>query len=307
MMMLPWIYGEINLRSGRCVARLSAARKREGGTVQGGSLGRKVETTGRVGIIVVMKNEFKCRYYHASCDRLLLLLLSISLIVGLVSAGQVWIVSMGVSFVLMIVFCVRLLVEKPRDSHRSSSECLRKQEAMNALVGLANRMHVRLHPTKSLEMVPGLRNAKARPCLFFSGRRVHCGGRVQICCTVLCGLEGLALEGVLAHELAHLKKRHLAKALLPVLALAPVLIHQLVSTAVACTPMLLSFTVFGLLISLVSWHNEYEADAVAADYVGKERMAYALERVEELLHRRRDTLSHPSFKRRISRLVSDED
>jgi Zn-dependent protease with chaperone function len=85
------------------------------------------------------------------------------------------------------------------------------------------------------------------------------------------------------------------------------LVYGLVSRSVAVIPVLLSFAVFGLVISLISWHNEYEADAVAAEYVGKECMVYALEQVAQLLHRRRDTYTHPSFKRRISRLLSDKE
>lgn len=268
---------------------------------------QNVEITRRLDIIIVMKNKFKYLYYQASFDHLVLLLLCISLVIGLVWAGQVRIVSLGVFVVLMIVFCVRLIGEGPRDSHKTSSECLRGQETMSILVELSNRMHVRLHPTKSLEIVPGLRNAKARSRPFFSGPRVHFGGTVQICCTILCGLESPALGGVLAHELAHLKRRHLSKALLSFLSFIPILVYGLVSRSVTLIPILLSCAVFGFVISLVSWHNEYEADAVAAEYVGKEQMAYALEQVAQLLHRRRDTYTHPSFKRRISRLLSGEE
>ena len=276
-------------------------------TVQGGVSRQKVEITKRIGIIKVMKNKFKYLYYQASFDHLVLLLLSISLIIGLVSVGQVQIVSMGVFVVLIIVLCVHLVVEGPWDRQKSSSECLRGPETMSILVELANRMNVRLHPTKSLKIVPGLRNAKATPCPFLSGFRVHFGGTVQICCTMLCGLEGPALGGVLAHELAHLKRRHLAKVLLSLLAFIPILVYGLVSRSVAGIPILLSFAIFGLVISLISWQTEYEADAVAAEYVGKERMAYALEQVAQLLHRHRDTFTHPSFKRRISRLLSEKE
>jgi Zn-dependent protease with chaperone function len=178
---------------------------------------------------------------------------------------------------------------------------------MGIMVGLAHEMHVELHPRKSLEIVPGLRNARALPRPFFSGLRLHYGGTVQICCTLLCGLDGPALGGVLAHELAHLKRRHQAKALLSLLAFGPISVYVLVSGLVAAIPILLSFAVFGLVISLISWQSEYEADAVAALYVGEKRMAYALEQVAQLLHRRRDTFTHPSFRRRVSRLLSDKE
>jgi len=252
-----------------------------------------------------VKNKLRFLWYQASFDHVVLLLLSISGVIWLASAGQVRIVSIGAFVVLIIVFAVHLVVEWLRGSKGDTLECHRRQETMSRLVELANRMHVRLHPTKSLEIVPGLRNAKAKSRPFFSGLRVRFVGTVQVCCTILCGLEGPALEGVLAHELAHFKRRHLAKALLSLLAFVPMSVHGFVSESMPLILVLPSFAVFGFVISVVSWHNEYEADAVAAEYVGKEQMAYALEQVAQLLHKRRDSFTHPSFRRRVSRLLSD--
>ena len=266
-----------------------------------------VEITRRLDIIIVVKNKFKYLYYQASFDHLALLFLSISLVIGLVSAGRVQIISIVVFVVLIIVVLVRLVihlaVERYRDRDRGTSECHRRQETLSIMVELASRMKVRLHPTRPLEIVPGLRNAKAVPHLFRSGLRVDYGGGVQICCTMLCRLEGSALEGVLAHELAHLKKRHQARMLLSSLVFAPIVIYTIASWSVAIIPISLSCAVFGLVYSLISWQSEYEADAVAAEYVGERRMADALEQVGQVLHKRRDTFTHPSLKKRISRLL----
>jgi Zn-dependent protease with chaperone function len=176
---------------------------------------------------------------------------------------------------------------------------------------LANEMNVRLHPTKSLEITPEFRGASSAPW-FFSGYKVHFRGRVRIGCTILCGLDDLALKGILAHELAHLRKRHSVKGLPSLLLFVPVLVYWIVSKSTPIIPILLTFAIGTLVFSLVSWHHEYEADAVAAEYVGKEYvgkkdMAYALEQVARLMYRPGDTLAHPSFKKRISRLLSEEE
>jgi hypothetical protein len=255
-----------------------------------------------------VKDIFKYLYYRASFDRLIILLASVSLVVALVSAGQVKATSIRFFLILIIILFVHLAVSyRPRSSRKSSSDCYRGQETMNIMVELANKMNVKLHPTKSLEIVPGLRNAKAAPRPFFSGHRVHFGGTVQIGCTILCGLTNPALKSVLAHELAHLRKRHLVRYLLSLLVFIPVLVYGFLSRSVPIIPIVLTFTIWGLVFSLISWRNEYEADAIAAEYVGKRPMADALEEIARLLHRTRDTITHPSFKKRNSRLLSGQD
>ena len=257
-------------------------------------------------IITIVKDIFKYLYYRASFDRLIILLASVSLVVALVSAGQIKTTSIRIFFILIIILFIHLTVSYwPRNSHKSSSDCHRGQKTMIILVELANRMDVKLHPTKSLEIVPELRNARAAPRPFFSGHKVHFGGTVQIGCTILCGLNNPALKSILAHELAHLKKRHSVKLLLSLLVFIPMLVYWFVSESMPIIPMVLTFTICGLVLSLISWRNEYEADAVAAEYVGKKPMADALEEIARLLHRTRDTITHPSVKKRNSRLLSD--
>jgi len=124
---------------------------------------------------------------------------------------------------------------------------------------------------------------------------------------MLCGLDNLALKGIFAHELAHLRKRHFAKGLLSVLVFIPVLIYGFVSSFWPIIPIVLTVTIWVLVFSLISWHHEYEADAIGAEYVRKKDMAYALEQAAGLIHRPGDTLVHPSFKKRISRLLLDKE
>ena len=254
-----------------------------------------------------MKNKFKHLCYQASFDRLIILLASLSLVIALVSAGQVRTVSIGIFSILVIILFIRLIIYWSRSSHKSNPDCHRGHEAMNIMAELANEMNVKLHPTKSLEIVPELRGAKSTPLPFFSGCKVHFAGRVRIGCTILCGLDTLALKGILAHELAHLRKNHSVKGLPSLLLFVPVLAYCIVSRSTPIIPILLTFAIGTLVFSLISWHHEYEADAVAAEYVGKKDMVYALEQIARLIYRPGDTLVHPSFKKRISRLLSDKE
>jgi len=254
-----------------------------------------------------VKNRFKHLCYQASFDRLIILLGSISLVIALVSSGQVRAASICIFCILVVILFIHLFIYLSRSLRKGNPNCHRAQEAMNIMVELANEMNVKLHPTKSLDIAPELKGAISTPRPFFSGYKFHFGGTVRIGCTILCGLDNLALKGVLAHELAHLKKRHSIKGLLSLLTSIPVLVYGFVSGSWPIIPILLTVTLSILVFSLISWHHEYEADAVAAEYVREKDMAYALERVAGLIHRPGDTLVHPSFKKRISRLLSDKE
>lgn len=256
-----------------------------------------------------MKNKLKCLCHQASFDRLIILLASVSLVIALVSA-QVRGVSIGTFFILAIVLLIRLFIYGLNSRHKGNPDCLRRPEAMRLMAKLASEMNVRLHPAKSLEIVPELRGARSIPWLFL-GWKVHFRGRVCIGCTILCGLDNIALKGIIAHELAHLKEKHflrfLAFLLLFLLLFFAVLVYLYVSkSTTAFLLTLLTVTIEILVYSLVSWRQEYEADAVAAKYVGPKDMAHALEQVARLMYRPGDTLTHPSFKKRISRLQSEE-
>jgi len=254
-----------------------------------------------------VKNKLKRLCHHqASFDRLIILLASVGLVIALVSAGQVRVVSISTFFVLAIILFIRLFIYSLKSPHKGNPDCRRRPEAMSLMAKLANEMNVRLHPTKSLEIAPEFRGASSA-LWFFSGWKVHFRGRVRIGCTILCGLDDLALRGILAHELAHLGKRHSLRVLPFLLLFVTVLIYWVVSKSTPMIPILLTFAIGTLVFSLVSWHHEYEADAVAAEYVGKKDMAYALEQVARLMYRPGDTLAHPSFKKRISRLLSEDE
>ena len=135
---------------------------------------------------------------------------------------------------------------------------------------------------------------------------------MEIGCTMLCGLDDNALKGVLAHELAHIKKRHTIKiSLLSIILLIPMIVCVFLARSWSEITIFLTFAlmviVWIFLYSSISWHNEYEADAVASEYVGKQTISHALTQAAGLINRHGDTLTHPSFKKRISHLPSDKE
>ncbi len=247
----------------------------------------------------MVKNRFKHLYYEASFDHLVILLVSIALVIALLSVAEIRPVFIGISVIILFIALFRFL---PRNLRKDNLNCFRRQETMNIMAELASEMNVELHPTKSLEIAPGLESARSEPRPFFSGYKLHYGGTVHIGCTLLCRLDNRALKGVLAHELAHLRKRHSIKGLSPFLMFIPILVYGHIATSWPIIPLLLTFTVCILVISLISWRNEYQADAIAAEHVGRMDMVYALEQVARLIYRPGDTPTHPSFKKRISRL-----
>ncbi len=257
-------------------------------------------------IIRGVKNRLERLYHQTTFDRLIILLASLSLVIILVSAAQVRALSIGAFSILVIILFIRLLIYSFRSRYKGNPGCHRGQVIMSLMAKLANEMNVKLHPTRSLDIVPDLIGACSVPWPVFSGRRVHFRGRVRIGCTLLYGLDDLALRGIIAHELAHLKKSHSIKVLLSFLLFVPVLSFWIVSDSTPIIPILLTFNIWALVLSLISWHHEYEADAEAAEHVGEKDMAYALEQVAGLIYRPGDTLAHPSFKKRISRLLSDD-
>jgi len=184
--------------------------------------------------------------------------------------------------------------------------CHRRQETMNMMTQLAHEMNVRLHPTKALQIAPGFRGVSCNPLPFLSGWRVYLGGTVRVGCLILCNLDNPALRGMFAHELAHLRKWHSLK-ILPCLVtfiLVAVLVYLFVTKSII--PIFLTVTVGILVFSLISWHFEYEADGIGSEFVQKKVMANALEQAAKVIARPGHSLTHPSFEKRISRLLSDK-
>jgi Zn-dependent protease with chaperone function len=122
---------------------------------------------------------------------------------------------------------------------------------------------------------------------------------------MLCTLDNPALRGIFAHELAHLRKWHTVKILLFFVAFILVLVLVYLFVTKTLIPFALTFTIGALVFSLIAWHFEYEADGVGSDFVQKECMANALEQAAKVIARPGHSFTHPSFKKRISHLLSE--
>jgi hypothetical protein len=114
--------------------------------------------------------------------------------------------------------------------------------------------------------------------------------------------------GILAHEIGHRKARHIIKAallLLTTMIILTIPAHLLVFPI----PMLMIYvTISSILycgiIVLVFWYNEYEADTIAAYYIGANTVISGLKAHEASLQgkkRKRDFL-HPPMSKRIANL-----
>jgi Zn-dependent protease with chaperone function len=161
-------------------------------------------------------------------------------------------------------------------------------------LNLAKAMGVHLRGQDTLKIVPCWVNAAA--CL---------DGRIILGQAIAEQFDKEDRQALLAHELAHLKARHPLKN-------ASVLLLVFVAVVFAIpflhlpglVNLLLVFSAYGLILPAVSWRLEYEADAIAARFVGRQPVTIALGKLAEAnnIDVQRDTYLHPSVRKRISRL-----
>ena len=162
------------------------------------------------------------------------------------------------------------------------------------LFNLAKMMGVRLKGEDILRVAPQWVNAGATV-----------DGKIILGQTVAEEFDREARKGILAHELAHLKAKHSMKSA-AVLFLMSIAVLSLISFLhlPGLVNLILVFSTYGLILPMVSWRFEYEADAIAATFVGSHPVIKGLRKLAEAKHTnvRRDTYSHPSISNRISRL-----
>jgi Zn-dependent protease with chaperone function len=162
------------------------------------------------------------------------------------------------------------------------------------LSGLAKMMGVRLEGEDILKVAPQWINAGAT-----------IDGKIILGQVIANEFDRETRRGILSHELAHLKAKHPMKhfAIL-LLAFIPVFFFILLLHLPAFVDFLLVFSAYGLILPEVSWRLEYEADAIAATFVGINPVIKGLRKLAEAKHAdvSRNTYSHPSISNRISRL-----
>ena len=162
------------------------------------------------------------------------------------------------------------------------------------LFNLAKMMGVRLEGEDILKVAPQWVNAGAT-----------IDGKIILGQIVADEFDREARRGILAHELAHLKAKHSMKSIAALfLAFIPVFFFVSLLQLPSLVTLLLVFSAYGLILPKVSWRFEYEADAIAATFVGINPVIKGLRKLTEAKHTnvRRDTYSHPSISNRISRL-----
>jgi len=175
---------------------------------------------------------------------------------------------------------------------------LTREQVPESLLDLADRMNVTLDDAFPAEIEPKWCGARALPSLWGGrGNRVRLGGELA------AKLSSVALESVLAHELAHLKCRHWELLLLG--AVLAALAGIAVGLAVDFTTPLRLLLGGGVLVlgaAALSWIAEYEADSVAARYVGRDSVARMLEELKDNHFRRVPELTHPTDALRLHRV-----
>jgi len=197
--------------------------------------------------------------------------------------------------VVPLTECIVSLPEKLREIMIISGagrtySCALVEELFN----LAKMMGVRLKGEDILKVAPQWVNA---------GTTID--GKIILGQTVADEFDKETRKGILAHELAHLKAKHSMKnATLVFLTSIPVLVLIALLHLPGLVNLLLVFSAYGLLLPTVSWRFEYEADAIAATFVGSNPVIKGLRKLAEAKHAdvRRDTYSHPSISNRISKL-----
>jgi len=216
------------------------------------------------------------------------------------------VLSLKVIFGLALAVTSGLLVVPLTESVVSFSEKLRETMIISGagrtysfglieeLSNLARTMGVSLEGEDVLKVAPHWVNA---------GATIE--GKIILGQIVADEFDRYARRGILAHELAHLKAKHSMRSFAVLfLASIPVLLFISLLHLPGIVNLLLMFSAYGLLLPNVSWRSEYEADAIAAAFVGIHPVIKGLRKLAEAKHTdfTRDTYSHPSISNRISRL-----
>lgn len=164
---------------------------------------------------------------------------------------------------------------------------------MEEFLNLVNMMGIHLRNQDIVRVAPCWVNA------------AYFNGKIILGQTIVEEFDQESRRGVFAHELAHRKAHHPLKRLgMLLLAFMPIVYFISLMQLPGIVNLLLVFAAYALVLPIASWHFEYEADSIAAQFVGKQLMITALLRLSEAnaIDIKRDTYSHPSISKRIHRL-----
>jgi len=177
---------------------------------------------------------------------------------------------------------------------------LRWSDVPESLKSLTERMKVALDPAVPVELSPSWRGARA----MVAARRRR-GNRIRLGGALAARLSPEALDGVMAHELAHLRCMHweLLLAGSTLAALAGIAVGLAVDLPMALR-LFFGGGVLVLSTAALSWLAEYEADSVAAQYVGYDVMALTLRELRDSGFRTRAEFTHPPDGSRVRQLLA---
>jgi hypothetical protein len=254
-----------------------------------------------------MRKIIKFLKFHFSIDRLFLCLFAALLFVMSFFWAHPFVAIITIGSVLVVILLLRFaLFTKNNSKNRDiSSEIPQAQQTKEIITKLTSQMNVELNPSEPFVFVPDLANAKVRPSPFWSKFKIHYGGKIYIGYLFVLGLDNIALQGVVAHELAHLKKKHALKFLVVPFIFIAILAYLILSSQINVIILFLILAVWALTFSIISWYDEYQADAEASSVVGEKEMIHTLDKIATLINRRRDTFTHPSFNKRTSHIKSN--
>jgi len=176
---------------------------------------------------------------------------------------------------------------------------LRWSEVPDSLKALAARMKVALDPEVPVEIAPSWLGARAMVAA--RGRR---GNRIRLGALLGARLSPEALDGVMAHELAHLKCMHweLLLAGSSLAALAGIAVGLAVDLPTTFK-LLLGGATLVVSAAALSWLAEYEADSVAAQFVGYGVMTQTLQELRDSGFRTHAEFTHPPDGSRVRQLL----
>lgn len=177
---------------------------------------------------------------------------------------------------------------------------LRWSEVPDSLKSLAGSMKVALDPEVPVEIAPAWLGARAMVAA--RGRR---GNRIRLGAVLGARLSPQALDGVMAHELAHLKCMHweLLLAGSTLAAIAGIAVGLAVDLPVV-SKLMLGGIIPVIAAAVLSWIAEYEADSVAAQFVGYGVMAQTLRELRDSGFRTHAEFTHPPDGSRVRQLLA---
>jgi Zn-dependent protease with chaperone function len=196
---------------------------------------------------------------------------------------------------VFIYLLTRIILVNVKGEHLRIPNCQRSQEALSIFTALVKTMQVDVPSTDPFEILVQFNWART------------VGKTVQLGSTILYGLDDIALKGVIAHELGHIKKNHSIKAKMSYLIFLPAVVSLgFINISIFAGGITIILILVGIIAwSFLSWQREFEADAEAAKWVGPNTITHALEESSKFIYRPGGTLDHPSFRNRILRLSPD--